>query len=97
MNPAVDWWQSLGMKTVINGQGTSTALGGSLLPPEVVQAMADAAGSFVTIANHSPHVILEWSPWHSDLMAEEVVRRLRKGDPSIAVLAEGERALRVAV
>ena len=49
------------------------------------------------IANHSPHVILEWSPWHSELTADEVVRRLREGDPSIAVLAEGERGLRVAV
>ncbi len=49
------------------------------------------------IANHSPHVILEWSPWHSELTADEVVRRLREGEPSIAVLAEGERGLRVAV
>ena len=45
------------------------------------------------IANHSPHVILEWSPWHSELTAEEVVRRLREGDPPIAVLARrGARA-----
>jgi len=28
---------------------------------------------------------------------QEVVRRLRDGDPSIAVLGEGERGLRVAV
>jgi uncharacterized pyridoxal phosphate-dependent enzyme len=49
------------------------------------------------IANNSPHVILEWSPRHSELTAEEVVRRLREGDPSIAVLAEAERGLRMAV
>jgi uncharacterized pyridoxal phosphate-dependent enzyme len=49
------------------------------------------------IANHSPHVVLEWSPSHSELPAEDVVRRLRDGDPSIAVLGEGERGLRVAV
>ena len=39
----------LGIKTVINGQGTYTALGGSLMPPEVLQAMAEAAGAFVSI------------------------------------------------
>ena len=49
------------------------------------------------IANHSPHVVLEWSRWHAALSAEEVVRRLRDGDPPIAVLAEGERGLRIAV
>ena len=26
------------------------------------------------IANHSPHVVLEWSRWHSALTAEDVVR-----------------------
>ena len=41
------------------------------------------------IANHSPHLVVEWSQWHSELKAAEVVRRLRDGDPSIAVLAEG--------
>ena len=44
------------------------------------------------IANHSPHVVIEWSQWHSALKADEVVRRLREGDPPIAVLGEGERA-----
>jgi L-seryl-tRNA(Ser) seleniumtransferase len=49
------------------------------------------------IANHAPHVVLQWSQWHSALTAEEVVRRLRDGDPPIAVLGEGERELRIAV
>jgi uncharacterized pyridoxal phosphate-dependent enzyme len=49
------------------------------------------------IANHSPHVILEWSRWHSELAADEVVRRMRDGEPAIAVLAEGERGVRIAV
>ena len=39
----------LGIKTVINGQGTYTTLGGSLMPPEVLQAMVEAAGAFVSI------------------------------------------------
>ena len=39
----------IGIKPVINGQGTYTTLGGSLMLPEVVQAMAEAAGSFVSI------------------------------------------------
>jgi D-glucosaminate-6-phosphate ammonia-lyase len=49
------------------------------------------------IANHAPHVILEWTAGHSRLTAEDVTRRLLEGDPPIALLAEGERALRIAV
>jgi seryl-tRNA(Sec) selenium transferase len=69
---------------------------------EMIEILAGVPGmtarrDLPEIANHSPHVILEWSPWHSKLTAEEVVRRLREGDPSIAVLHEGERGLRVAV
>ena len=39
----------LGVKTLINAQGTVTVVGGSLMPPEVVQAMAEAADWFVSI------------------------------------------------
>jgi uncharacterized pyridoxal phosphate-dependent enzyme len=49
------------------------------------------------IANHSPHLLLEWSRWHAAPSAEDVVKELRDGDPPIAVLPEGERGLRVAV
>lgn len=48
-------------------------------------------------ANHSPHLVLEWSRWHAAPSAEDVVKKLRDGDPPIAVLAEGDRRLRVAV
>ena len=43
-------YAGLGIKTVINGQGTYTSLGGSLMPPEVVEAMSAAAGWFVSIS-----------------------------------------------
>lgn len=49
------------------------------------------------IANHAPHLLLEWSRWHAAPSAAEVARQLREGDPPIAILAEGERTLRVAV
>jgi uncharacterized pyridoxal phosphate-dependent enzyme len=49
------------------------------------------------IANHSPHLLIEWSRWHLALSAEEVVRQLREGDPPIAALAEAEYGLRIAV
>jgi uncharacterized pyridoxal phosphate-dependent enzyme len=49
------------------------------------------------IANRSPHLLIEWSPSHVALSAREIVERLREGDPPIAVLAEGEHALRIAV
>jgi L-seryl-tRNA(Ser) seleniumtransferase len=39
----------LGIKTLINAQGTYTNLGGSIMPPDVLQAMAEAAQWFVSI------------------------------------------------
>lgn len=41
--------ERLGVASVINGVGTVTVLGGSLMPPEVVEAMAAAAGHFVPL------------------------------------------------
>ena len=49
------------------------------------------------IANHSPHLLIEWSRWHVALSAADVVHQLREGDPSIAALAEAEYGLRIAV
>jgi L-seryl-tRNA(Ser) seleniumtransferase len=37
----------LGLRRVINADATLTRLGGSLMPPDVLDAMRDAAGSFV--------------------------------------------------
>ncbi|MBX3413095.1 MAG: DegT/DnrJ/EryC1/StrS family aminotransferase [Pirellulales bacterium] len=42
-------YSRLGVRTVINGAGTLTRLGGSLMEPEVVAAMAEASRSFVRI------------------------------------------------
>jgi len=42
-------YQALGVKHVINATGTVTMLGGSLMPPEVVAAWADAAKHFVNL------------------------------------------------
>ena len=43
MNP----YESMGVEPIINAIGTFTRLGGSLMPPEVVQAMQEAARHFV--------------------------------------------------
>ncbi len=40
-------YESLGVTPVINALGTFTRVGGSLMPPEVLQSMQDAAGHFV--------------------------------------------------
>lgn len=40
-------YERLGVKKVINAWGALTKMGGSLMEPEVLQAMSDAAGSFV--------------------------------------------------
>jgi L-seryl-tRNA(Ser) seleniumtransferase len=44
-------YDSLGVKHVINAAGTFTALGGSLMPPEVVAAWLDAARHFVDLVD----------------------------------------------
>lgn len=43
----MDVYDELGVRKVINGNATVTALGGSLMPPEVLAAMAEAAQHFV--------------------------------------------------
>jgi len=42
-------YASLGIKPVINGVGVVTVLGGSLMPPEVVQAMEEAGRYFIPL------------------------------------------------
>ena len=42
-------YEDLGVRRVINGRGTVTVLGGSIMPPEVVAAMVDAARSHVSL------------------------------------------------
>src|SRR5438270_7560687 len=42
-------YEQLGIKPVINATGTVTVLGGSVMPPEVVAAWADAARHFVDL------------------------------------------------
>jgi L-seryl-tRNA(Ser) seleniumtransferase len=42
-----NWLEELGLRRVINASATLTALGGSLMPPEVVSAMAAGAEQFV--------------------------------------------------
>jgi D-glucosaminate-6-phosphate ammonia-lyase len=49
------------------------------------------------IANHTPHVVLRWDRILADLTADQVKERLWEGSPPIAVLVEGERAIRIAV
>jgi L-seryl-tRNA(Ser) seleniumtransferase len=47
MNNAMSVYDELGVKRVINAWGTMTSLGGSLMLPEVVEAMDEAATAFV--------------------------------------------------
>jgi len=47
--PAV--YEDLGVPTVINAASTKTRIGGSLIRPAAVEAMADAAGAFVRLSD----------------------------------------------
>lgn len=42
-------YEKLGVKTIINAHGTVTRIGGSLVAPEVIEAMADASKNFVDL------------------------------------------------
>lgn len=44
-----DVYDELGVRKVINGLATVTVLGGSIMPPEVIRAMAEASRHFVEI------------------------------------------------
>ena len=44
-------YEALGVKQVINATGTVTILGGSIMPPEVVAAWADASRHFVNLSD----------------------------------------------
>src|SRR5262245_35823123 len=45
----MNFYQKLGLRRVINARSYSTKVGGSLMPPFVIQAMREAAESFVRI------------------------------------------------
>ena len=45
----MDLWERLGVRPVINALGTVTILGGSLMPPPVVEAMAVSVTTFVDL------------------------------------------------
>ena len=60
----MDIYDELGITKVINGNATVTSLGGSLMPPEVLAAMAEAAQHFVDIdelQKKAGKVIAEWT------------------------------------
>ena len=60
----MDIYDELGVTKVINGSATLTALGGSIMPPEVLAAMAAAARHFVEIDELQRKVgakIAEWT------------------------------------
>src|SRR6476661_4921429 len=44
-------YELLGVKPLVNAAGTLTALGGSLMPPEVVAAWNAAARNFVSLSD----------------------------------------------
>lgn len=43
-------YERLGVGTLINARGTATALGGTLMPPEVLRAMYEASQAFVDLS-----------------------------------------------
>jgi D-glucosaminate-6-phosphate ammonia-lyase len=42
-------YERLGVRTIINARGTHTRLGGSLMAPEVLEAMREAAGAYIVL------------------------------------------------
>ena len=54
--PAIPTYERMGVRTLINCQGTYTILSGSLALPEVVQAMSDATCQYVHMDELMDHV-----------------------------------------
>jgi D-glucosaminate-6-phosphate ammonia-lyase len=52
--PAI--YDEIGVRPIINGRGATTAVGGTLMSPEVLAAMTDAAGAFVVLDDLNRHV-----------------------------------------
>src|SRR5215217_9091231 len=46
----MEYYRKLGIRPIINAASTYTKLGGSIMAPSVAQAMADAAGCFLNLA-----------------------------------------------
>jgi L-seryl-tRNA(Ser) seleniumtransferase len=42
-------YERIGVRTIVNARGATTAIGGTLMPPEVTAAMAEAAKGFVVL------------------------------------------------
>lgn len=42
-------YQQIGVRTIVNGRGATTSVGGTLMAPEVLAAMAEAAQAFVVL------------------------------------------------
>ena len=60
----MDIYDQLGVTKVINGAATLTRLGGSIIPPEVLEAMAEASRHFVDVDDLQAKVgakIAEWT------------------------------------
>jgi hypothetical protein len=49
------------------------------------------------IANHVPHVLVQWTEGAFPMATGEVTRKLLQGEPSIAVSGFGERKLKISV
>ncbi|MFC1694339.1 twin-arginine translocation signal domain-containing protein, partial [Candidatus Latescibacterota bacterium] len=49
MRSRIPTYKSIGVPTLINCGGTFTALGGSIMPPDVVAAMVEASKNFVSM------------------------------------------------
>src|SRR5512144_2926833 len=59
-----DIYSELGVRKIINGGATLTMLGGSLMPPEVLEAMTEASRYFIEIDDLQDKVgkkIAEWT------------------------------------
>ena len=68
----------------------------------IIQALSGIPGlkaqqSVPEIANHVPHVSLEWDDAIQKLTSKQLVQMLHEGDPPIAVLDTEERRLLISV
>jgi seryl-tRNA(Sec) selenium transferase len=75
-------YEELGVKRIINGAATLTAIGGSIMPPEVLESMKEAAQSYVSIIELQHKAGAQIAKWTNNEIIRScllILQHLRSG------------------
>ena len=84
-------YRRLGVEPIVNGRSTFTILGGSLMPPEVLEAMGQAAACFVDLTELQDAVGRRLAELTRNEAAFVSKGRIRLGFDDVTLVPVGER------